>query len=176
MVRFRLSFTFLMVAALGCAATASDAQTRRQQPTAAASRQPAPAQKPGGTPPEMRIAAVVNDQVISLFDLASRVRTVLISSNLPDSEEIRQKLASQVLRSLIDEKLQLQEAKRQSVTATEAEINTALQQIEKQNNMKAGQLDQFLQARGVDRGQLVEQLTASIVWAKLVRRLAAQST
>ena len=176
MVRFRLSFTFLMVAALGCAATASDAQTRRQQPTAAASRQPAPAQKPGGTPPEMRIAAVVNDQVISLFDLASRVRMVLISSNLPDSEEIRQKLASQVLRSLIDEKLQLQEAKRQSVTATEAEINTALQQIEKQNNMKAGQLDQFLQARGIDRGQLVEQLTASIVWAKLVRRLAAQST
>src|SRR4051794_28733753 len=99
MVRFRLSFTLLLVAALGCAATASDAQTRRQQPTAAASRQPAsPPQQPGGTAAEMRIAAVVNDQVISLFDLASRVRMVLISSNLPDSEEVRQKLASQVLR------------------------------------------------------------------------------
>src|SRR5215213_1759550 len=78
--------------------------------------------------------------------------------------------------SLIDEKLQLQEARRQSVTATEAEINTALEQIEKQNNMKSGQLDSFLQARGVDRGQLVDQLTASIVWAKLVRRQAAQTT
>src|SRR5438270_9428288 len=176
MARFRAFFLFALAVALVSIATASGAQLRKSQSAAAAARQPAPAQPPGNTAPDMRIAAVVNDQVISLFDLASRVRMVLISSNLPDSEEIRQKLASQVLRSLIDEKLQLQEAKRQSVTATEAEINTALQQIEKQNNMKSGQLDQFLQARGVDRGQLVEQLTASIVWAKLVRRLAAKST
>jgi peptidyl-prolyl cis-trans isomerase SurA len=176
MVWFRRSLMLLLAAALVAASTAADAQTRRQQTTAAAARQPAPSPQPGNAQPEMRIAAVVNDQVISVFDLASRVRMVMISSNLPDTEEIRQRLASQVLRSLIDEKLQLQEARRQNVTATEAEINTALEQIEKQNNMKSGQLDSFLQARGVDRGQLVDQLTASIVWAKLVRRQAAQTT
>jgi peptidyl-prolyl cis-trans isomerase SurA len=32
-----------------------------------------------------------------------------------------------------------------------------------------------LKARGIDRGSLVDQLTASIVWAKLVRRQAAQT-
>jgi peptidyl-prolyl cis-trans isomerase SurA len=123
----------------------------------------------------MRIAAVVNDDVISAFDLTSRVRMVMISSNLPDSAETRQRLASQVLKQLIDEKLQLQEAKRQSVTATEEEVNRALGQIEKQNNMRAGQLGDFLQARGVDRGSLVNQLTAAIVWAKLVKRQASQT-
>jgi hypothetical protein len=35
--------------------------------------------------PEMRIAAVVNDEVISVYDLDSRVRLVLLSSNIPDS-------------------------------------------------------------------------------------------
>ena len=116
MARFRAFFLFALAVALVSIATASGAQLRKSQSAAAAARQPAPAQPPGNTAPDMRIAAVVNDQVISVFDLASRVRMVMISSNLPDTEEIRQRLASQVLRSLIDEKLQLQEARRQSVT------------------------------------------------------------
>ncbi len=123
----------------------------------------------------MRIAAVVNDEVISLFDVVSRIRMVMISSNIADTPETRQRIGPQVLRSLIDEKLELQEAKRQNVTATDSEINNALQQIEKQNNMKSGQLNEFLKARGIDRGALVDQLTAGIVWAKLVRRHTAQT-
>ena len=42
--------------------------------------------------------------------------------------------------------------------------------------MQAGQLNEFLKSRGIDRGSLVNQLTASIVWGKLVRRQAAQNT
>ena len=123
----------------------------------------------------MRIAAVVNDEIISVFDLISRMRVVMLSSNIPDTPEARQRIGSQVLRALVDEKLERQEAKRQSVTATDSEISSALQQIEKQNNLKAGQLNDLLKARGIDRGALVDQLTASIVWAKLVRREAAQT-
>src|SRR5438105_2190342 len=88
----------------------------------------------------------------------------------------RHRIGPEVPRSLIEEKLELQEAKRQSVTATDAEVNNGLQQIEKQNNMKSGQLNEFMKASGIDRGSLVDQLTAGIVWAKLVRRQAAQST
>jgi peptidyl-prolyl cis-trans isomerase SurA len=134
-----------------------------------------PGQPPAGAP-EMRIAAVVNDEVISIFDLISRMRLVMISSNIADTPETRQRIAPQVLRSLIDEKLELQEAKKQSVTATDSEINNALHQIEQQNNMKQGQLSEFMKARGIDRGSLLDQLTAGIVWAKLVRRQAAQNT
>ena len=141
------------------------------QPPPTAPGQPSPAPSP-----DMRIAAVVNDDIISIFDLVSRVRMVMMSSNIPDTPETRQKIGPQILRGLIDEKLELQEAKKKSVTATDSEIGTSLGLIEKQNNMKAGQLNEYLKARAIDRGALVDQLTASIVWAKLVRRLAAQTT
>src|SRR6202011_4354733 len=38
-----------------------------------------------------------------------------------------------------------------------------------------GQLDGVLKAHGIDRSALVDQVTASIVWAKLVRRQLAQT-
>jgi len=171
MGRLRL-LCLLLLAVAGISAAASSAP--RQRPAAPAqSAQPAPGDRAGG---EMRIAAVVNDEVITDFDLLGRIRMVTLSSNLSDSPDVRQKITGQVLRALIDEKLQLQEAKKQSVTASEDEIKSALGQIEKQNNMQAGQLDQFLKARGIDRDAVVHQVTASLVWAKLVRRMAAQTT
>ena len=133
------------------------------------------APSPDGRVTETRIAAVVNDEVISVGDLTSRLRMVMLSSNLTDSPETRQRVAAQVLRTIVDEKLQMQEAKRQNVTATDEEINKALAQIEKQNNMQAGQLDQVLKSHGIERSALVDQLTASIVWTKLVRRLVSQT-
>jgi len=134
-----------------------------------------PPQASGGQDSEMRIAAVVNDEVISVADLRSRLKMVMLSSNFPDSPETRQRITNQVLRTIVDEKLQLQEAKRQNVTATDEEIKKATSQIEKQNNMQPGQLDAFLKAQGIDRSSLIDQLTASIVWAKLVRRQMAQA-
>ena len=121
----------------------------------------------------MQIAAVVNDEVISVYDLVSRLRMVLLSSNIPDSTEARKKVETQILRSLVDEKLQLQEAKKQNVVATDDEVNNALSQIEKQNNMQPGQLTGFIKSHGIDRASLINQVTASIVWAKVVRRKAA---
>ena len=54
-----------------------------------------------------RIAAVVNDQPITFVDLDTRLRLALLSAGLPVSEEARQRFLPQVLRQLIDEKLQL---------------------------------------------------------------------
>ncbi|MBV9376245.1 MAG: peptidylprolyl isomerase [Alphaproteobacteria bacterium] len=125
---------------------------------------------------ETRIAAVVNDEVISVGDLRSRLRMVMLSSNLTDSPETRERVTAQVLRTIVDEKLQMQEAKRQNITASDEEVNKAFAQIEKQNNMQPGQLDQVLKSHGIDRGALIDQLTASIVWTKLVRRLLSQTS
>src|ERR1700689_3967534 len=124
----------LLVAVTGFLATAPsvDAATHH---SAVAQRAPAPAPGTAQPAPDMRIAAVVNDEVISLFDLVSRMKMVELSSNLPDTPETRQRIGGQVLRALVDEKLQLQEAKRQNVVATDDELNTALAQIEKQNSM-----------------------------------------
>ena len=60
--------------------------------------------------------------------------------------------------------------------ANQTLINKALAQIEKQNNMQPGQLEQVLKSHGIERGALIDQLTASIVWTKLVRRLVSQTS
>ena len=137
---------------------------------------PAPAAAPrGGEFPETRIAAVVNDEVISIGDLRSRVRMVMLSSNLAPSADTEKRVAAQVLRTIVDEKLQMQEAKRLNVTATDDEVKKAIASIEKQNNMQPGQIDVVLKKYGIERSALVDQVTASIVWAKLVRRLVSQT-
>lgn len=176
MVAFRLACIVVLAIILG-AGVGARAQPRGRpgQPPAGATGGATREQAPAGKS-EMQIAAVVNDEVISVYDLVSRMRLIMISSNIPDTPEMRQRIGSQVLRSLIDEKLELQEAKRKNITATDDEINRALNQIEQQNNMKPGQLNEFLKARGIDRGSLVNQLTAGIVWAKLVRQRASETT
>jgi len=180
MAGFRCFCVLILALLLGSPATAAaqppTQPNGRQSAALPRAREAPPGQPAAPTAPDMKIAAIVNDEVISVFDLVSRIRMVLISSSIPDTPENRQRIAGQVLRSLIDEKLELQEAKRQNVTATDAEINKALDQIEKQNNMKSGALNEFMKSRGIDRGALVDQLTASIVWAKLVKRQTVQNT
>jgi peptidyl-prolyl cis-trans isomerase SurA len=171
---------WLCIGLLGCACFSGRADAARALSGTGSPPGAPPAHRPGPQPPgdqvfETRIAAVVNDEVISVADVQSRLRMVMLSSNLTDSPETRQRVAAQVLRTIVDEKLQMQEAKRQNVTATAEEINKALGQIEKQNNMQPGQLEQVLKARGIERSALVDQLTASIVWSKLVRRLVSQT-
>src|SRR5579862_4695977 len=175
MPALRYSGALLLTLAVLCSAipTARPA-IRAAVPPPASKGQPAPGAPPGAVP-DMRIAAVVNDEVISVFDLESRMRLVMLSSNTPDSPDARKKIETEVLRSLVDERLELQEAKKQNVVATDDEINSALGKIEKQNNMQPGQLNEFLKSRGIDHNSLISQVKASIVWAKLVRRKAAET-
>ena len=55
------------------------------------------------------IAAIVNDEVISLYDVDQRVDLFFATSGLGKSPEMRERMRAQVLRSLVDEKLQMQE-------------------------------------------------------------------
>jgi len=145
---------------------------RSPQPRGQALQAPGQGQPQYG---ETRIAAVVNDEIISVADLGSRIRMALMSTAVPDTPDARRRLAAQVLRTLVDEKLETQEAKRKNVSATEDEVKKAIASIERQNNMKPGQLDDVLKANGIEHSALVSQVTASIVWAKLIRRIAGET-
>jgi peptidyl-prolyl cis-trans isomerase SurA len=121
---------------------------------------------------EVRIAAVVNDDVISMADVESRTQLIIASANIEDTKEQRQRLIPQVLRSLIDEKLELQEAKRLNIKVTDQEVQDAFGRIEDQNHLARGGLDAFLKTRGIDRASLADQATASIAWSKVVHQRA----
>lgn len=151
-----------------------DAPPSRQAPAPAAprAREPAPPAAPPAflNQPVERIAAVVNDEIISLSDLEARVRLAVVSSGLTDSPEARQRLAPQVLRTLIDERLQVQEAKRLNISVTDKEIDEALAQLAQQNRMSGEQLVQMLEQRAVPVSTLRSQIRATISWTKLVQR------
>ena len=118
----------------------------------------------------VRIAAVVNSEAISIPDLVERIDVAIVSSRLQVSEELRRQLAPQVLRSLIDERLKVQEAERLGITVSEADMATARRTVEQRNGIPAGALDDFLRRQGLDVATVTDQLRAEILWTKLVRR------
>jgi peptidyl-prolyl cis-trans isomerase SurA len=125
---------------------------------------------PLGAQETLRIAAVVNDEVISVYDLVNRTRLALLSSGLPDTAENRRRLQLQVLRGLIDERIQNQEASRQSISASETEMAAAIAKIEENNRMPPGGLEQVIRQSGIERSTIMAQIRTSLLWQKLVNR------
>jgi len=124
---------------------------------------------PAGAQQELqRIAAVVNDQVISVYDLAGRIRLVILSSGLQDSPETRQRLVPAVLRTLIDEALEIQEAKRLNITVSTNEIDQAIGRIAQQNDMSVNQFQDVLKSNRVPLPAVVSQVRAGIAWNKII--------
>ncbi len=80
-----------------------------------------------------------------------RLVLLMRSSGIPDTPQNRQQLQRRVVQQLIDEKLEVQEAKRFKVAAGATEIDKALTSIETRNNMPKGGLDQYLKSAGIPR-------------------------
>jgi len=125
---------------------------------------------PAGAQEVQRIAAVVNDQVISVFDLAQRLDLVIRSSGLPDSPDQRRRMAPQVMRGLIDETLQMQEATRLSISVSQSDIDAAIAQIENNNKLPKGGFKAFVAQQGVSVDTVLAQVRPSIAWQKLIAR------
>ncbi len=118
----------------------------------------------------LKIAAVVNDEVISAFDLQARTMLVIILSKLPRNQQSMQRLAPQVLRSLIDEKLKLQEAEKSGIEVSQEEITNALARVESVNGYQQGQLVSELERLGIGADTLLEQIRSEIAWSLIVPR------
>jgi peptidyl-prolyl cis-trans isomerase SurA len=79
-----------------------------------------------------------------------------------------------VLRGLVDQKLQMQEAKRLGVSVPKAELDKAIGNIEQRNNMPKGGLMPFLKERGVSETAFTDQISASLAFSKVVQARVAQ--
>jgi peptidyl-prolyl cis-trans isomerase SurA len=117
---------------------------------------------------QQRIAAVVNDDVVSVQDLEDRLDLVMFTSGVDDTLEARQGLTPQVLRGLVEEVLQLQEAERLGITVQDQEMDQALANIAERNNMDVPAMRRLLADAGIDFDTLLAQLRAQIAWVKIV--------
>jgi peptidyl-prolyl cis-trans isomerase SurA len=116
------------------------------------------------------VAAVVNDDIISSYDLMQRMRLLMVTSGMQPTQENLPQLEQEALRSLIDEHVQMQELRRverdqkTTIISTDKEVEEQIQDIARGNNMTAEQLIQSLSAQGVGIDTWKAQIRADSSW------------
>ncbi|HVZ01795.1 MAG TPA: peptidylprolyl isomerase [Dongiaceae bacterium] len=119
---------------------------------------------------ELKIAAVVNDDVITQLDVYMRLRLAMLSARLQDTPEQRQKLLPQIMRTLIDDHLKIQEAKAQGVTVGDGDVNSRIDNLAKRNGLTRQDFEAMLASNGVLVQALADQMRADVGWNRLVQR------
>ncbi len=108
------------------------------------------------------IKVVVNDQVITTGDIAARAKFLALTQRPPNPERA-------AMEELIAEKLQVQEAKRLGIQATNTQVNDAFNSIAQRVKLSPAQLEQALAQAGAPAKTLKDRIYAQIVWGQVVR-------
>ena len=116
------------------------------------------------------IAAVVNADAITISDVEDRLKLMIVSSGMPYNDDIRNRLRGQVLNMLVDESLQMQEARAAGIEITPEEIENGFATIAKSNNMPPDQFKAILGRSGIRIATLRDQIMSQIAWGKVVQK------
>lgn len=116
------------------------------------------------------IAAIVNDDVITMSDLRNRVQLYIGGMPTQPSAGEISRIEKETLNRLIDEKLQAHEAKNLSIEATDEQIAMGFADIARQNNTTPEEFSSRLEKSGVKLDTLREQIKTEILWSQVVRR------
>jgi peptidyl-prolyl cis-trans isomerase SurA len=128
---------------------------------------------PVGAPPNLLsegVAAVVNDEVISTYDVGQRIRLLLATTGVRPTPQNMPQIEQEALASLTDERIEIQEIRKQEkeqkfqILATDAEVNESIAGIARSNNTTADRLLKDLANAGVGAQTLKDQLRAQISW------------
>ncbi len=119
------------------------------------------------------IVAVVNGDVISRADVDNRRRLFALSTGQPMSPDVLDRLTPQVIQQLIEERLRLQEIQRRKIAVSDADIATAITEVEGRNGMPPGLLRRKLSDDGVGFRTLVDQIRVQIGWSRVLRQVAS---
>ncbi len=118
-----------------------------------------------------RATALVNGDVITGTDVEQRLALILAANENTVSEEEKERLRLQVLRNLIDETLQIQEATASSITIEEAEVDQSYARVAAQNfNQNTEAMDAYLRRVGSSPASLKRQIRGELAWQRLLQR------
>jgi peptidyl-prolyl cis-trans isomerase SurA len=162
------------VLALGMAALASAAvaQTVPDDTTPAANLDlPANLQIFGKSDPNIRKpTAIVNDVVITGTDVDQRVALIIALNNIQPQGEERDRLRLQMLRGLIDETLQIQEAASNKITVSKEDIENTFARVSKNFQRTPDQMRTWLRQIGSSERSIKRQIEGELAWGRLLRR------
>ena len=117
------------------------------------------------------IAAVVNDDVITTFDLRQRALFMMATQGIKVSKETQQRVLAQAMKNLVDEKLQIQESKKYDQTISDEAVNRGVQQIISRNGISVDDFATRLAQAGISISTLRDQVRSEIAWERIISGL-----
>ena len=114
------------------------------------------------------IIGTVDGEAVTSYELSQRIKILLNTLNLEDTIENRDKVRSNVLQNLIDDKLKIIEAQKLEISVDDYELKNYIGNI---FGVKPGKLEEFKQyliSTGIDYDVLLEQAKAEILWRNLI--------
>jgi len=109
-----------------------------------------------------QVVAFVNGQPITTLDVEHRAKFIQMSTKKPPSRR-------EVLDSLIDEILEVTEAKRYSLEVPDSEVDSSYSTVATHMGIDKQKLTQLLASGGASEDTLKRRLRAQIAWTNLVR-------
>ncbi|MET0307374.1 MAG: peptidylprolyl isomerase [Sphingomonas sp.] len=163
-----------VVLALGVAglATIAGAQTVPDQSVPSTGLDlPANLQIFGKADPNIRKAtAIVNNVIITGTDVDQRVAMIVGLQKLNIKPEERDQLKLAMLRQLIDETLQIQEAKANEITVEPKEIEQGFARVSRNFGRTPEEMRTWLKQNGSSERSVKRQIEAEMAWSRLLRR------
>ncbi len=159
------------LATLALLAAPVAAQAQDAGAVAAPGAAPESGPEPTTDPNNRTATAIVNGQVITATDIQQRMALVLAASRNQMSPEELKMLGQQVLSNLIDETLQIQEAKAQEIEVTQAEVEQSYARVAAQNfGGDPSKMDKYLESVGSSKASLMRQIEGEMAWDRLLQR------
>lgn len=125
----------------------------------------------GEIDPTLRKAqAIVNGDVITDTDIDQRVNLVIAANGGKIEEAERSRLRLQVLRNLIDEKLQIQEAASNDIKISEVEVDRSYDRVAQNFKRSPAEFEKFLRDAGSSPASIKGQIRGELAWNRVLRR------
>ncbi|RVT93912.1 peptidylprolyl isomerase [Sphingomonas crocodyli] len=127
----------------------------------------------GSRDPNIRKAtAIVNGTIITATDVDQRLALVLAANGGDEKvpEEEKERLRLQVLRNLIDETLEIQEAAAQKIEVPAAEINQTMARVAANVRRNPTEFAAYLKSQGSSAESLRRQIQGEIAWRRVLSR------
>lgn len=114
--------------------------------------------------------AIVNGDIITDTDIDQRLGLVVAANGGRIDDAERQRLRLQIVRNLIDEKLQTQEALENDIRISEAEVQRSFERIAQNFKRTPAQFEEYLKTSGSSASSLKAQIRAELAWSRVLRR------
>lgn len=125
----------------------------------------------GKADPNVRKAtAIVNGEVITQTDVEQRLALVILSNNGKVSDEERERLRLQVFRNIIDETLQIQEARSKKIQVSQEELDQNFARVASNFKYSAAGFSRYLASQGSSAASIKRQIEGELAWNRLLRR------